>query len=129
MALDCIVDYLSPAAHFGGNVTERPSCRSSRICDSHIDMATAHVYLWLWPLFCEGIKISQKSWLCILCLPPGPCNVLIGLVSVTNQDHDPGSTDVMQLRADVVHIISTLRVMKTVICVLCVMVIILLLQM
>ncbi|GMP71895.1 hypothetical protein CsSME_00030140 [Camellia sinensis var. sinensis] len=39
----CIVDYLSPAAHFGGNVTERPSCRSSRICDSHVDMATAHV--------------------------------------------------------------------------------------
>ncbi|KAL7251652.1 hypothetical protein ACSBR1_013491 [Camellia fascicularis] len=28
-------------------------------------------------------------------------------------DHDSGSTDVMQLQADVVHIINTLRVMKT----------------
>ncbi|GMP59165.1 hypothetical protein CsSME_00022556 [Camellia sinensis var. sinensis] len=43
--------------------------------------------------------------------------------------HDSWSTDVMQLRADVVHIINTSRVMKTVICVLCIMVIILLLRM
>ncbi|GMP42648.1 hypothetical protein CsSME_00012316 [Camellia sinensis var. sinensis] len=44
-------------------------------------------------------------------------------------DHDSRSTDVMQLRADVVNIFNTLRVMKTVICVLCIMVIILLLRM
>ncbi|KAL7212901.1 hypothetical protein ACSBR2_015572 [Camellia fascicularis] len=80
-------------------------------------MATAHVCLWLWPLFCEGVKISQKSGVVRIMFAPGPCNVFnwIGWCDESGRrspDHDSSTTDVMQLRADILHIIHTLRTNK-----------------
>lgn len=96
-------------------------------------MATAHMCLWLWPLSCEGIQISQNPGRAYyVCPRPVQCGNWIGWCDESGTripNHDSGSTDVMQLRADVVNIFNTLRVMKMVICVLCIIVIILLLRM
>ncbi|GMP56292.1 hypothetical protein CsSME_00020839 [Camellia sinensis var. sinensis] len=67
-----------------------------------------------------------------VCPRPVQCVNWIGWCDESGRpspDHDSSPTEVMQLRADIVQIFNTLRVIKTIISVLCITVIILLLRM